>query len=176
MGLTLAVRPGVLIPRDTAVVVQQALHRLPQGARCWMWAGQRRRRAGHQASAARCPGNGGGYIAARCCAASDNARACGWMSKYCRGWLCAGKGRRFDVIVSNPPISHRGSAAFAAGGAGRACAGAGRRRGRAGFLPQAVWPGAAALKPAGHLVVELGDHQAQDVKHWPGGILRRAGV
>jgi len=106
MGLTLAVRPGVLIPReDTAVVVQQALHRLPHGGTVLD------------------VGTGSGAIAlaikhlrpdAQVTAvdisphavalASDNARACGLDIEILQGdGFAPVHGRRFDVIVSNPP-------------------------------------------------------------------------
>ena len=168
MGLTLAVRPGVLIPReDTAVVVQQALHRLPHGGTVLD------------------VGTGSGAIAlaikhlrpdAQVTAvdisphavalASDNARACGLDIEILQGdGFAPVKGRRFDVIVSNPPyipsreLPHlqqevQGEPALALDGGAD---GLDFYRRLFGQAPQ-------HLKPAGHLVVELGDHQAQDVK------------
>ena len=168
MGLTLAVRPGVLIPReDTAVVVQQALHRLPQGGTVLD------------------VGTGSGAIAlaikhlrpdAQVTAvdisphavalASDNARACGLDIEILQGdGFAPVHGRRFDVIVSNPPyipsreLPHlqqevQDEPALALDGGAD---GLDFYRRLFGQAPQ-------HLKPAGHLVVELGDHQAQDVK------------
>ncbi|MGI6654983.1 MAG: peptide chain release factor N(5)-glutamine methyltransferase [Christensenellales bacterium] len=168
MGLTLAVRPGVLIPReDTVVVVQQALHRLPHGETVLD------------------VGTGSGAIAlaikhlrpdAQVTAvdisphavalASDNARACGLDVEILQGdGFVPVLGRRFDVIVSNPPyipsreLPHlqqevQGEPALALDGGAD---GLDFYRRLFGQAPQ-------HLKPAGHLVVELGDHQAQDVK------------
>ena len=168
MGLTLAVRPGVLIPReDTAVVVQQALHRLPHGGTVLD------------------VGTGSGAIAlaikhlrpdAQVTAvdisphavalASDNARACGLDIEILQGdGFAPVHGRRFDVIVSNPPyipsreLPHlqqevQDEPALALDGGAD---GLDFYRRLFGQAPQ-------HLKPAGHLVVELGDHQAQDVK------------
>ncbi len=168
MGLTLAVRPGVLIPReDTAVVVQQALQRLPQGGTVLD------------------VGTGSGAIAlaikhlrpdAQVTAvdisphavalASDNARACGLDIEILQGdGFAPVHGRRFDVIVSNPPyipsreLPHlqqevQDEPALALDGGAD---GLDFYRRLFGQAPQ-------HLKPAGHLVVELGDHQAQDVK------------
>lgn len=106
MGLILKVRPGVLIPReDTAVVLDQAIARLPQGGSVLD------------------VGTGSGAIAiaikhARPDAAvyavdispdavalaRENARACGTQVDIALGDLYEPfSGRLFDVIVSNPP-------------------------------------------------------------------------
>lgn len=106
MGLMLAVRPGVLIPReDTAVVVEQTIARLPKGA------------------AVLDAGTGSGAIAiavkhARPDAAVFavdispeavslarlNACACGADIEVIQGDLLAPyTGQRFHVIASNPP-------------------------------------------------------------------------
>ena len=159
MGLTLAVRPGVLIPReDTVVVVQQALHRLPHGETVLD------------------VGTGSGAIAlaikhlrpdAQVTAvdisphavalASDNARACGLDVEILQGdGFAPVHGRRFDVIVSNPPyipsreLPHlqqevQDEPALALDGGAD---GLDFYRRLFGQAPQ-------HLKPAGHLVVEL---------------------
>lgn len=106
MGLTLAVKPGVLIPReDTAVVVEQAIARLPDGG------------------AMLDVGTGSGAIAIAVkhkrpdasmaavdiapeavALARKNAQACGVAIDIVQGDLFSPfAGRRFDVIVSNPP-------------------------------------------------------------------------
>lgn len=168
LGLTLAVRPGVLIPReDTALVVEQAAARLPQGG------------------AALDVGTGTGAIAlalrrlrpdARVSAvdvspeavalAAENARACGLPVDIRQGDLFAPfAGRRFDVIVSNPPyipsrelpglqpeVRREPALALDGGGDGLRI----YRR----LLAEAP----RHLRPAGSVVLELGDGLAGRVK------------
>lgn len=84
--------------------------------------------------------------------ARENARRLGLSVDFFAGDLFDAVGeRRFDLILSNPPyIPSDECARAAAGGAPRAAHGAGRRRGRAGFLPPHRPRGARAPDRARH--------------------------
>lgn len=97
--------------------------------------------------------------------ARENARRLGLSVDFFAGDLFDAVGeRRFDLILSNPPyIPSDECARAAAGGDPRAAHGAGRRRGRAGFLPPHRPRGARAPDRARHAGRGGGRRQAPAV-------------
>lgn len=167
-SLELHVTPAVLVPRpETETLVELALAALPADVPCSVLdlgtgSGAIALALAHERPRARVTGTdlSGGALEV----AVANARAAGltrveWLEG---AWFDAVPGRRFDVIVSNPPYVAAGDPALAALGAEPLLA---LTPGPTGLEALAVIAGGASghLKPGGRLILEHGASQAAAV-------------